>query len=181
MNKQELRQQILIRRQGLPAEEIERASRLICQKIASLPPWKQAKTVMLYFPVRGEVDVRPLIERAWWENKTVAVPYTVPENKHLIPAVVHSFADLVPGAYGIPAPRQPFPTLSPESIDVVVVPGVAYDREGYRLGYGGGYYDRFLAVLRSTCYTVAPAYRWQVVEKIPRTEQDMPVDEIVTD
>ena len=141
-NKQEIRD--LIRQRRREYDRVAEDSAVICARIAAMPGFREAATVLLYSPMRGEVDVRPLA--AFGKN------VILPED-------------------------EPFP--DPSTIDFAVIPGVAYDVRGNRLGRGGGYYDRLIPKLR--CRTVGPAFSFQIFDSIPMEEWDCPVDEVITE
>ncbi|MDN5347099.1 MAG: 5-formyltetrahydrofolate cyclo-ligase [Clostridia bacterium] len=181
--KKELRQKILAVRSALPVEEVDAKSRLIAAHLQALPEWREAAVVMLYVAFRKEVETSGLICAALKEGKRVAVPVCVKGRRELVPSEVLSFpGDLSPGTWGILEPRpDTFRPLAPETIDLVVVPGVAFDRRGNRLGYGAGYYDNFLSKLKPGARAVALAFGFQVVETTYPDAHDLPVDLIVTE
>lgn len=157
--------------------------------------WKNAGSVALYMAVRNELDTRLLFDEALKQGKRVYLPRVETDKEgimHYAPCTGRN--ELAPGAYGIPEPRESAPAClfgSDEDTsgyrmrpwpDLFLLPGVAFDRRGYRLGYGGGYYDRFLARCsgRQTTF-VAIAYNFQVVDRVPDAEWDRPVNAICTD
>jgi len=141
----------------------------------SLPVLKTAKAVLLYYPHKNEVDTKPIIGKLLQEGKiTVCLPKVVGQN--IVPVKVNSLSQLKEGYAGIKEPEgQPCPV---EEIDLVVVPAVAFDRKGQRLGYGKGFYDRFLK--ETDALKVGLAYDFQVVDSLPAEEHDEPVDLIIT-
>ncbi|MDN5344787.1 MAG: 5-formyltetrahydrofolate cyclo-ligase [Clostridia bacterium] len=181
--KKQLRQEIIARRDAL-AEGVRQArSEIIVQKVLALPAWQQAAIVMSYVSFGSEVATPPLIEAALAGGKRATVPLCVREGRQLIAAeILHFPADLQPGTWGILEPRpERVRPLAPELIDLVIVPGVAFDRDGNRLGYGGGYYDRFLATLRPGATTIALAFREQLVPDVYPEAHDRPVQIVITD
>ncbi len=161
--------------------EARRRSATICERIRSLEEFRRAAVVMVYLPIRLEVDTEPLIRAAWDAGKTVLAPKVNWRRRRLAPVEFHSLDEgLVPGRYGIrePVGGEAFP---PESIDLVIVPAFAYDRRGNRLGKGGGFYDRFLAsdALRAT--SCGAGFDEQLLDTLPINSQDIPVDLLVTD
>ncbi len=169
--KQEFRQRILDLIKHQKEEDAFFKSRVICSKLLSLPVFQSAKTIMFYVSFRGEVNTLPMMEKAIELKKRVAVPVVRKEERYLIPVEIHTLREFVPGPYGIPEP--PFDAaqaLRPEDLDLVVVPGVAFDHAGNRLGRGAGYYDRFLSVLPSATPTVGLGYDLQIVPVIPGLE-----------
>lgn len=135
---------------------------------------------MLYVSTNKEVDTREIIQKALQEGKQVIVPLTRKKKRRIVPCLLKSWGDLAPGNYGILEPQkaQSFPLAD---IELVIVPGVAFDREGRRLGRGKGYYDRFLAHLSPTIPRIGLAFQTQMVEKVPIQGSDIPVDVIITE
>jgi 5-formyltetrahydrofolate cyclo-ligase len=138
---------------------------------------------MAYMSFRNEVSTDAIIAQAIETGKRVAVPVVDREQRQLFPSELINFpADLKKGTWGIREPKQScLRPLDPCLIDLVLVPGVVFDQAGNRLGYGFGFYDRFLVSLRSGVRRVALAYSFQLVEKLPAEEHDCPVDLIVTE
>ncbi len=144
----------------------------------------RAGRLMVYLPFRGEVPTARIIERALAEGKTVAAPVTLKEERRLLPLrLTGRPEDLRPGPYGILEPEPSVcESVPPDKLDLVVVPGVAFDVEGARLGYGGGYYDRFLALEAREATRVALAYEIQVSPvPLPLDAHDSRMDLVVTE
>jgi 5-formyltetrahydrofolate cyclo-ligase len=179
-NKEELRRHLLKVRQNLSYESRRKSSASICRKIEQWDTFQTAETVLFYMPFRQEVDVRPAIEKAWTLGKTVVLPRAVPKTREMKLIRVDHFGELEPGAYGIlEPPEDETRGVRPESIHLVVVPGVGFDRQGYRLGYGGGYYDRFFA-RADQAIRLGVAYPEQVVSTVYPKEHDQPVHYLFT-
>jgi len=143
-------------------------------------------TVMSYVPFRSEVNVRPLIEQLWRGGYRVAAPKVNRENRMMECYVIEGTVDLIPGAWGILEPRADKPRLGlEERIDAVIVPGLAFDREGGRLGYGAGFYDRFFRGLEAVGLPmpvrIGVCYEDQIVPKVPMETHDYAVDWVVTE
>lgn len=159
-------------------------SERICRQIAAMPEFDAAGTVMFYIERRSEVRTGPLLAEAYGRGKAVVVPYCVGDDLHLFR--LESTLELSPGAYDIREPRPALRGLAdrhvaPTALDLIVVPGVAFDRRGARLGQGKGFYDRLLAEVRGDTFLVAPAFECQVVERVPTLPHDRFVDRIVTE
>ncbi|MBF0569211.1 MAG: 5-formyltetrahydrofolate cyclo-ligase [Candidatus Omnitrophica bacterium] len=180
--KQELRKRILDLIQNQKEEDALRKSRVILDKFLALPVFKKAKTVLFYASCRGEVDTFAMMDRAIELKKRVALPRVQKENKKITAIMIASTQGLKPGAYNIPEPEfQTERVLNPKDIDLVVVPGVAFDRQGNRLGRGAGFYDRFLSELPSSTVTIGLAYDLQLVEALTGLERhDRPVTQVLT-
>lgn len=163
-------------------EEEARAVRdAVAKALVEAIDWSKARLLLAYAPVRGEVDPSGVVEAFWERGLAVAFPSVDREERRLIPRRVSSFAELEAGAYGIPAPPRSSPEVRPREIDVVLVPGLAFDRRGYRLGYGGGYYDRFLPALRPGALKVGLAYARLLWDELPAEAHDQAVDCVVTE
>ncbi len=148
-------------------------SDLAAKRILALPQYAGAGVILLYHAVGGEVETAELIRRARADGKTVCLPAII--GKGVMEA---RRADrLVPGPYGIPSPEGP--VFPPESIDFLVVPGLAFDRECHRLGQGGGYYDRYLP--RARGYAAGLAFEWQMVDRLPLEAHDAELDCVATE
>ena len=183
-SKQELRALILDRIKAQKEEVALFKSRVIAEKVMILPVFKSARTILFYASFQGEVETFSLMQQAMELNKRVALPLVRRSKgkQHLIPVLIKSLSELKPGSYGIQEPQDiPQNHLRAEELDLVVVPGVAFDRQLNRLGRGKGYYDRFLAELPITTPTIALAYDIQVVDAIVGIEaHDRPVSFLIT-
>lgn len=173
--KGEIRRELLKKRSSLDEEERERLSRSICLRIASLPEYKRAQSILFFYPVKGEPDIRALLTQAIKEGRAL-LPKV--EGEDLSLHRVGSLSDLSPGAYGIPEPLVK-DQVEPSSIDLLLVPGVGFDLEGFRLGWGKGYYDRLLKRAGGTKLGIA--FSFQVLDRLPRDHWDVPVDAVVTE
>ncbi len=177
-----LRRDLLSRRDALPIEHRVAAGDAISARIAVLPSFVHAHTVLLTLAFRSEWDTLPLVRTALAAGKIVVLPRVDQASRMLaLHALSDPVADIVPGYRGIPEPRADAPAIAAERVDWVLVPGVAFDRDGRRLGYGGGYYDRLLPLLRAGTPRVAGAYDAQLVARVPFAPHDLTVDAIVTE
>ncbi|MEW6220022.1 MAG: 5-formyltetrahydrofolate cyclo-ligase [Thermodesulfobacteriota bacterium] len=178
-----LRRRVLAARDALPAAARQEKSQLIAEHLLASPLLAAARTIMAYVAFRSEVATLPLIAALLAAGRTVAVPRTLIAARRLVP---HRLAtpetDLAPGAYGIgePVPERT-PVLDPGGIDLVLVPGSVFDPAGGRLGYGGGFYDRFLARDCPRATTVGLAFELQVVAQVPLLPHDRRLDYVVTE
>jgi 5-formyltetrahydrofolate cyclo-ligase len=157
------------------------ASHDACSRVLNLEPFLHADVVMMYMPLQNEVDVTPVAVRAFQMGKTVCVPRVDWNRKDMHAVEVNSFDDHVmeTNEHGIRSPRDGR-LVVPSTIDLIIVPGLAFDTSGHRLGRGGGYYDRFLARLRPNAPVIGLAFDLQVVESVPVDAGDRPVDLVVT-
>lgn len=176
--KQEMRRHILDLIKSQKEEVALIKNRSIFEKFLTLPVFVSARTILFYVSFKGEVDTFAMMDKAIELGKMVAVPCLVKEEKKIIPVVIASTKELKTGAYGIPEPNKDNSPgrLSLEEIDLVVVPGLAFDRLGNRLGRGAGYYDRLISTLPFSTPTIGLAYDLQIVGVIPSLEaHDKPV------
>lgn len=180
--KPELRRQWLQRREALdPAVAAERSLE-ISRLIHWHPLYREAKQVLVTMPHRHEVDLRPLMEWAWQEEKEVILPRTSKEQRALHLYRVRGLDELTPGAYGIMEPvGLPHTEVKAAEVDLALVPGVAFDRRGYRLGYGGGYFDRFFAGVGEEMITLGVAYAFQIVPTVFPEVHDIPMAGVMTE
>lgn len=182
--KHAIRTTMTARRRDLPTQDRIRLSVRIQERIISLPAVAEASTVLLYSPVRGEADTSLLLETLWRRRVRVLLPRCRPEAPGAMDLFcVAGLAELKPGAWGIPEPDPSACDLHEGcSIDLAIIPGVAFDRACNRLGMGGGYYDRLLAQPgMADCLKIGPGYGFQIVERLPRESWDRPMDLVVTE
>ncbi len=177
--KERLRAQIRARRREMDADWREGASRTIFSHLQALPVFQRARCIQTYVALRYEVDTHELIRRILREGKQVAVP-RVGAGNTLQHYFIDDFSALQTGAFGILEPPLDSNRLAAvESFDLVLVPGLAFDRAGHRLGAGKGYYDRFLSGIQVP--RIALAFGFQIVADIPIEPHDQRVDMIVTE
>lgn len=184
MSKKELRRELLARRSALSSERVEQASDAIQDAITAMPAFGRAREVLLYMAVRGEVRTGRLLDALLRRGARVLLPRCEPGASgvmHL--ACLTCREELRPGAHGIPEPSPEMcARVDNFAPDVAIIPGVAFDRRGCRLGYGGGYYDRLLAgPAFERTLLVAPAYAFQIVDVLPADPWDRPVHRLVTE
>ncbi|MED4754230.1 5-formyltetrahydrofolate cyclo-ligase [Brevibacillus choshinensis] len=180
--KQQLRSRIMEERKVLPAAERSEYSAQVCRLLAEHEQLARARAIMAFHPFGVELDILPFVEEAQTRGQEIWLPLTIPSDRRLIPYRYEGKHMLKQGVYGI---WEPDPALAQEAdlskLDAVLVPGVAFDREGGRMGYGGGYYDRFLAALGSRPFLVGIAFSMQVIDKVPREPHDICLDGLVTE
>lgn len=183
MNRSEVRQGVLAARTALSPRSVKEKSGAVMDRVMSLEAYLKAKSLMVYVDFRNEVQTGGLIVRSLAAGKIVSVPITDVKGRKLIPSRLMSYPeDLAPGTWGILEPRpECVRPLDPGELDLVIVPGVAFDPKGNRLGYGGGFYDRFLPRTRPGTVYIAPAFEVQVVDDVFPGSHDVPVHVIVTE
>lgn len=181
--KKEFRKNVITDRKKQNLEFISKNSSIITEKVLSMDCIKNAQTIMLYLDFNNEVQTTELVNKLLCLNKVVASPITIMDNRELIPSKITNLNEGISiGAYGIREPkRECSPTVDVKDIDVVIVPAVAYDENCYRLGYGGGFYDRFLQRLRDDAVTIGIAFDLQIFDSVPKEDHDAQLDYIITE
>lgn len=178
--KKELRAQILQKRESLSLSWLNENSGLIHCNLKSLTAFEKAKIIHTYVDWQNEVRTQSLIAELLETGKRVIVPMVDKNTRQLQHSEIKSLSDLKPGAFGIMEPKQnPETNVDIEALDVILVPGVAFDSTGHRLGYGGGYYDAFLK--KTAGLKIALGFEFQIVEKIPTRDEDEKIDILVTE
>jgi 5-formyltetrahydrofolate cyclo-ligase len=179
--KRALRDVVLARRDAMAHAQRRAADEALRTRLAALPAVAGARTILGFASFRSEIDTMPFIALCLARGAAVALPLIMGPHHMEAFAVSDPARDLVPGRFDIPEPRPELPLVDPATIDVVIVPGSAFDLEGGRMGYGGGFYDTYLGRLRPDVPRVAIAYEVQLVERVPREPHDLCVDTIVTE
>jgi 5-formyltetrahydrofolate cyclo-ligase len=170
--KRVLRNAMKLQRDALPLEYKRAYDTWICTALEILIIERNCKVVHAYLPMGNEIDISPLIEKLLKNNITVVVPKTL-KNRKLEHLILTSLDNLEPGVYGTSHPKND--VFFTGELDLILVPGLAFDAENYRLGYGGGYYDTFLAEY-PTAFTVGLAYPFQQLNLIPKEVHDACLD-----
>lgn len=177
-------------RDSLQGEARQLAETAIIERLFSLPAWREADLICGYISMRGELNTDPIWARAAAEGKDYSLPVTVTGagEGRMVFRRTEGYAphSLIPARFDIPEPPCTCPTLTPSEFSgaLILVPGLVFDGEGYRLGYGGGYYDRFLASLRDAAVpvtTVGLAFSCCRIPRLPREAFDIPVDLVLDD
>lgn len=167
----------------LAIEEPQRTKKSVsaCDRLIEIPQFKSASVVMMFLSLPHEVDTAEAILHAWQQGKTVAVPKVSWQQRRMIPVEIHTLeTDFSMETAGLRNPLMGVP-LPYENIDLVVIPGLAFDKKGNRLGRGGSYYDGFLAHPQLKAVKCGLAFDEQIIDSIPVEDHDVPVDTLVTD
>ncbi|NLM06414.1 MAG: 5-formyltetrahydrofolate cyclo-ligase [Tissierellia bacterium] len=181
MDKKTIREKILTERDTLNATKIHAFSANITKFLLASNEYKTAKNIFIFINFGSEVITKDIILDAFKENKTVAIPFTYNKPRKMIASKISSLDELVEGKYGIlSVDENKIIEVPKEEIDLVIVPSVAFDREGYRVGYGGGYYDRFLEDIPKV-KKIGIAFDLQIVNEVPRESFDISVDKVITE
>jgi len=178
LTKQQIRSKILGKLKKQKEQVRSKKSSLIKEKLLKERVFKEAKRVMFYIALKGEVETREMIEEAKRLGKIIAVPVCAKNKASLRPALFRSHAHLKKGPYGVSEPIiSRF--LALKDLDLVITPGVAFDKKGNRLGRGKGYYDRFLSRVPKDTPSIGLAYRLQVLSSVPVTASDVKVKKVL--
>lgn len=178
MPKRSIRNRYLVERKALSSDRCVISSSKIQQCFLQTDLFRCSRSLVLYSAVHNEVATDAVANQALEEGKLLIYPRI--KGDHLEFVSVRDLSDLLPGAFGILEPRGG--TLMPvENLDLIVIPGVVFDRVGHRLGYGRGYYDRALAACRADCLKVGFAYDFQVVETLPAADHDKTLSVLITE
>jgi 5-formyltetrahydrofolate cyclo-ligase len=180
--KQQLRSRIMEERKAIPDKRRSALSAQACSYLEQLEELKNARAIMAFHPFGAELDILPFVDQARARGQEVWLPLTLTAEKRLVPYRYSGPEMLKQGVYGI---WEPDPTRAEKAelsmLDAVLVPGVAFDLRGGRMGYGGGFYDRFLAALPRRPFLVGVAFSMQVVDEVPREPHDIGLDGLVTE
>ncbi len=176
--KEQIREQILYKRAKQDPTVKKPKDEQIISFIESLPEFEKAENILIYISIHGEVDLEEMFNKHK-EDKRFIVPRISRSDNSLDLYKITSMEDLVKGTFDVPEPKEDLEQINPEDIDIVIVPGVAFAKNGHRVGYGGGFYDRLLK--KTTCPKIGVAYEFQIVENIDGEDHDEMVDYLITE
>ncbi len=165
------------KRKALSPASYAKKSLEIQKRLQALPKWREAGKILLYVSSPEEVDTHALIQDALEKSRKVFVPKA--NGKTLAICPLYDWENLKPGSYGILEPCEILEEAHPESMDLIIVPGIAFDPRGNRIGYGGGFYDKLLKLTQG--YKVGLAFSEQMLDELPTEVHDVPLDLIITD
>lgn len=180
LDKKQLRKVAKEKLAGIPDDERKEINVKLFRNLNATDWWKEAAVIGVTVSGDLEWDTKPIIRQAWQEGKTVAVPKCIPETRKLDFYKLEDFNQLEESFFQLlePIPEQT-EKLEKHSIELLVVPGLLYDARGYRIGFGGGYYDRFLANFPNR--TVSILHSEQLIDEIPNEPYDVPVQQLITE
>ncbi|ADU29918.1 5-formyltetrahydrofolate cyclo-ligase [Evansella cellulosilytica] len=180
MEKRELRTKILDELASLDSSQVKKRTKQIHNQLFHFSEWTKAKVIGITISVKSEIDTFHIIQKAWEQGKVVVVPKCIPQNRQLIFYKITSFDQLEQSFYGLKEPNiHEVEEIAPKEIELLLVPGLVFDYRGYRVGYGGGYYDRFLSV--NSIKTCSVCFERQLVKCIPNEHHDKRVNFIITE
>ena len=175
--KTNLRKILRERRDGMSEEDVLQSSRIITDTLLESDLFQNCNSLFAYSDVRNEVHTRPLIDFCFKTGKPVFVPVT--QKYEMFFSEIHSFSELEDSLYGIPSPKNPIPT-EPDSGSLFVVPGLGFDKCGNRIGYGAGFYDKYLCC-RSRLHLVGFCFESQLEDELPADKNDIRMDSVLTE
>lgn len=177
--KQELRLRCRAIREGMDKEQKAVLDSAVAENVRRLKEYRPAKTILIYVSTPIEVDTKRIIENAWADGKRVAVPRCIPDSRDMEFHYIDSFDGLSPGTFSVPEPPADSPIVTGFSGCLMIVPGMQFDMNGYRIGYGKGYYDRYM--VRFTGRAAGICYSAELKPFMYHGRYDRPVDIVVTD
>ena len=182
MDKKNLREKIINKRDLLSAELRENKAKTIISKILASELYENADHIMLFSAFGSELDLNLLIEQIWQAKKHAYLPVVDPVSNEILPVEVYSFSELKRSNYGIfePSPKN-YKSATPNLLELVLTPAVAFDKDKYRIGYGAGYYDRFFSSLAKPVIKIGVGFDEQIVDAVPREPHDVQLDYVLTD
>lgn len=184
-DKKLLRRRILNERKNINIVKKKEMDNKILGKLYDSEYYRKSKKIFIYVSFDSEINTRGIISKALMENKKIYVPRTEFKTRIMDSVEIKSLDNLVESEYGILEPSISEPHIDPNELDLIIVPGVGFDRQGGRMGYGAGFYDRYFSKINKDnikkIMKVALAYEFQTLEKVPMNDQDIPVDCIITE
>lgn len=182
LSKSDFRKKSILKRMSLKKDIVKKKSLNITNKIIKSHILDDKKNIFIYIDFKNEVKTKYLIEYLLMKNKNIYVPITIKKTRELKVCKLEDIKDLEISTYGIKEPKKDKQIIVDKNIlDVIIVPGVAFDKEYYRMGYGGGYYDKFLVSLENTPLKIGIAFKEQIHEQIPKEEHDIKMDYLFYD
>ncbi|NLD17111.1 MAG: 5-formyltetrahydrofolate cyclo-ligase [Tissierellia bacterium] len=182
MNKISWRKLIIQKRSELSSSEKEKLSNQVIERLVNTNEYDKAKNIFIFVSTEDEVFTHNFIKNSIKLGKNIYIPHVDPIKKLMYASKLENFDDLEMGFYDILSlPESKLKIVNPEELDLIVVPGLVFGKNLYRIGYGGGYYDKYLSNPNLTAIKIGICYEFQVVEKVDFDIYDMPVDKIITE
>ncbi|BDB02447.1 5-formyltetrahydrofolate cyclo-ligase [Clostridium botulinum] len=181
-NKAILRKEIINVRKSLTLEEKTQKDIIIKDKLQKNSLYKESKFIFIYVSLKDEVDTHAIIKEGLRNGKRICVPKVISIQEGMVAIEIKDFSELIEcGPYKILEPKNFENIVDSKEIDLAILPGLAFDNKGGRLGYGGGFYDRFIPKLKKEVSKIALAYDFQILKEVPKDAHDVLVDEIIID
>ena len=183
--KKQIRKDILEVRRSMDIDKKDTYDTLIEKSFFESSFYKEAKNIFIYISYDSEINTKRMINRAINEGKNIYVPRTEFDTKLMNAVKINDFSNLVESRYGILEPKKEEPFIDPNELDIIVVPGVAFDKNGGRIGYGAGYYDRYFKRIneknKARITKLALIYDFQLIDEVPTDEEDVLIDAVLTE
>lgn len=183
--KKQIRRDILKIRRDMNIEIKDSYDKIIEEKFFKSSFYKEAQNIFIYISYDSEINTKRIISRAIKEGKNIYVPRTEFSTKLMNAVKINNFDNLIESRYGILEPKKEEPFINPNDLDLIVVPGVAFDKNGGRVGYGAGYYDRYFKRIdnqnKFRVTKFALIYDFQLIDEVPTDEEDVLVDAVLTE
>ena len=184
-DKKTLRKEILTKRKNIDVVEKEEMDKKILNKFYKSKYYRESKNIFIYISYDSEINTKEIINKSLIDKKKIYVPRTEFKTRLMDAVEITSLENLIESEYGILEPSIYEPYIEPNELDLIVVPGVGFDRNGGRMGYGAGFYDRYFKKISKDkmqkIVKLALAYDFQILEDVPMNEQDVPVNYIITE
>ena len=180
MDKKKVREEIIKKRNNLLPEIKKEYDALIFKQLIESDIYNKSKKIFTYVSFGSEVDTKKFINYAISDNKDIYVPKTDKVNKEMLAIKINSLNNMDVDKWGILEPKDVDKSKVGDNFDLIIMPGVAFDINGNRIGYGGGYYDKYISKINDTCIKLALAYELQIVKNIKSEIHDIKVDFIIT-
>ncbi|MBE6063382.1 MAG: 5-formyltetrahydrofolate cyclo-ligase [Clostridium butyricum] len=183
--KKYIRRKMLEIRRNMNLEEKNNYDKIIMDMFFRSNYYKEANNIFIYISYDSEINTKYIIERAIKEGKNIYVPRTEFSTKLMNAVRIENFDNLIECKYGILEPKKKEPFINPNDLDLIVVPGVAFDKNGGRIGYGAGFYDRYFKRINNDNNTrikkLVLAYDFQLIDRVPIDEEDVLIDAVITE
>ncbi len=180
-SKKSIRKLVKEKKDILSRTERQNLDSIIFNKVINSEDYKNSDTIFIFVSYNNEVDTHKIIKQALKDEKVLCVPRIISKEEGMDIVQIKTFEDLKQGSYGILEPKDSKLKVEEKSIDLSYLPGLAFDIKGGRVGYGGGFYDRFLVKVREDSKKIGLAYKFQVFSEVPMDKHDVFIDGIITD
>lgn len=180
VDKKQLREDMKAKRIALPWNEKAKMDTIIFEKLINSDVYNKSKVIFIYVSYRNEVATHRIIEHGLSNNKIICVPQIISLEQGMRSIRINSFDELKENKMGILEPLDNTLEVDPKEVDLLLMPGLAFDLQGRRLGYGGGFYDRFLPNCRKDASKIGLCYDFQIVDCVPISPFDEFVDGVIT-
>ncbi|MBE6050288.1 MAG: 5-formyltetrahydrofolate cyclo-ligase [Clostridium sp.] len=181
MDKKSLRREMIQKRDSVELSRKNLMDLVIKKKLMNLQKFKEAKNIFIYIGYGSEIDTYKYIKEFLNMGKNIYVPKTNVREKTMEAVQINSLDNLVKGTYGILEPDSFKNKIDKDKIDLVILPGVVFDKQGGRIGYGGGYYDKYLMNMDKNIFKVALCYEFQIIDEVPTEPHDIKADLVLTE